>query len=303
MSGSATASSSRSLSSRSVSSGRLREILARRRPPALTPAVTRLRVLIAVTAVVVVVVEALNLLVATDAGPGLGVRSAWALLRVVGFLALLRAVRLGRAVARPFGLVLAITTVFAVARLATPRDGSLVPRAEVLVGLTVLTVLCGVVVGLLYRSPAVAAHLAHRPARRPVPPAVLTARVAALSLAPLVLVPLLVGVGLLFADDRPHPLARMVVLLAAWGALFLAVSVVAPVGSFFALRGKGWARWLTGAVTVVVLVAQPLLCWVVLGLDGLLRDGLPLVLTAVVGLFALHRSRPAARPSPVAPAP
>jgi len=266
------------------------------RPPEPTPAVRRLRLLIALTAVAVVVVEAVNLVVATDAGPGLVVRTAWALLRVVGFLALMRAVRLGRVIARPFGLILAVTTVFAVARLATPRNGSLMPRVEVLVGLAVLTLLCGVVVGLLYRSPAVAAHLAHRPARRPVPLAVLTARVAALSLAPLVLVPLLVGLGLLFADDRPHPLPRMIVLLGIWAALFLAVSVVAPVGSFFVLRGKGWARWLTGAVTVVVLLVQPLLCWVVLGLDGLLRDGLPLVLTAVVGLFALYRSRPTAWP-------
>lgn len=248
--------------------------------------------LIAVTAFAVVVVEALNLWLAPDAGFGLGVRTAWALLRVVGFLALLRAVRLGRAIARPFGLILAVTTVFAVARLAAPRSGSLMPRVEVLVGLAVLTVLCGLVVGLLYRSPAVAAHLAHQPARRPVPASVLTARVAALSLAPLVLVPLLVGVGQLFTADRRHPLAHMVVLLGVWGGLFVVVSLVAPVASFFVLRGHRWARWLTGVVAVVVLVMQPLLCWVVLGLDGLLRDGLPLVLTAAVGLLALYRSRP-----------
>lgn len=272
-------------------SGSLRDALIRRRPPEPTPAVRRLRLLIALTAVAVVVVEAINLVVATDAGPGLGVRTASALLRVVGFLALLRAVRLGRAIARPFGLILAVTTVFAVARLATPRNGSLMPGVEVLVGLAVLTLLCGVVVGLLYRSPAVAAHLAHRPARRPVPPSALTARVAALSLGPLVLVPLLVGVGLLVSDHRPHPWPRMVVLLGIWAALFLVVSLVVPLASFFVLRGRRWARWLTGVVTVIVLVGQPLLCWAVLGLDGLLRDGLPLILTAVVGLVALHRSR------------
>lgn len=284
----------------------LRHTLAKLRPPAPTPAVTRLRALIAVTAVAVVAVEVLNLMVAEGSGPSLGVRTAWAVLRVVGFLALMRAVRLGRAIARPFGLILAITTVFAVARLAAPRDGSLMPRAEVLVGLAVLAVLCGVVVGLLYRSPEVTAHLAHRPGRRPVPPSVLTARVAALSLAPLVLVPLLVGVGLLVTDHRPHPLPRMVVLLGAWGVLFGVVSVVAPVSSFFVLRGRSWARWLTGAVTVVVLVVQPLLCYAVLGLDGLLRDGLPLIVTAAVGLLALYRSRPglsrsSGRDAPAAP--
>jgi hypothetical protein len=83
----------------------------------------------------------------------------------------------------------------------------------------------------------------------------------------------------------------MVVLLGTWATLFLVVSVTAPVASFFVLRGAGWARWLTGAVLVVVLLAQPLLCWTVLGLDGLLRDGLPLALTAGVGLVALARSR------------
>src|SRR5690606_34191826 len=81
---------------RSLASSTLGGVLARRRPPAPTPAVRRLRALIAVTALAVVVVEALNLLAAPEAGFGLGVRTAWALLRVVGFLALLRAVRLGR---------------------------------------------------------------------------------------------------------------------------------------------------------------------------------------------------------------
>jgi hypothetical protein len=46
-----------------------------------------------------------------------------------------------------------------------------------------------------------------------------------------------------------------------------------------------------GAVSVIVLVAQPVLCYLVLGLDGLLRDGLPLIITALVALWALHRSR------------
>ena len=278
-------------SSSAAASWSLRDALARMRPPEATPAVTRLRALIAVTAVVVIAVEALNFTVAEDTGFGMAVRTVWALLRVVGFLALMRAVRFGRAVSRPFGLILAITTVFAVARLVAPRDGGLVPRVEVLAGLAVLTALCTAIVLLLYRSSAVAGHLAHRPARRHVPPSVLTARVAALSLAPLVLVPLLVGVGLIFADHRPQPLPRLMLLLGVWTALFVAVSVIAPVSSFFLLMGKAWARWLVGITAVVVLVVQPLLCSVVLGVDGLLRDGVPLAVTAVVGLVALHRSR------------
>jgi hypothetical protein len=259
------------------------------RPPAPRPVVTRLRVLIGVTAFVVLAVEVLNLAVSDDSGLGLTVRTVWALLRVIGFLALMRAVRFGRSVSRPFGLILAVTTVFAVARLVTPRTGSLVPRGEAVAGLAVLTVLCAAIILLLYRSPGVAAHLAHRPARRHVPASVLTARVAVLSLAPLVLVPLLVGVGLLFAEPRQAP--RLVPLLGGWGLLFVALSMIMPLSSLFVLMGRGWARWLIGTATVLVLVLQPLLCYAVLGLDGLLRDGIPLMVTAVVALVALHRSR------------
>ncbi len=80
-------------------------------------------------------------------------------------------------------------------------------------------------------------------------------------------------------------------LLGIWAALFVAVSLVVPFGSLFVLMGKSWARWLVGLVSVLVLVLQPWLCYAVLGLDGLLRDGVPLVVTAVLALVALHRSR------------
>ena len=99
-------------------------------PP--SPASRRLRALIAVTAATVVVVEALNLQSVDAPGFSLFVRTVWALLRVLGFLILMRAVRFGRAAARPFGLILAVTTVFAVARLAQPRQGALVPPSAVL---------------------------------------------------------------------------------------------------------------------------------------------------------------------------
>jgi len=48
---------------------------------------------------------------------------------------------------------------------------------------------------------------------------------------------------------------------------------------------------LIGLLSVVVLVAGPALCYALNGLDGLLRDGVPLAVTAAVGLYALRRSR------------
>jgi hypothetical protein len=161
----------------------------------------------------------------------------------------------------------------------------------VLVGFGVLAVLCGTLVTLLYRSPAVAQHLEHRPVRRHVPAFVLTVRVAALSYAALVAVPLLVGVGTLGGDQRRYPLTSTVLLLAVWAALLAVLVLVMGPASAFLVFGKSWARWVVGILTVVVLVLQPLLCYLVLGVDGLLRDGAPLVVTAVAGLVALHRSR------------
>ena len=40
-----------------------------------------------------------------------------------------------------------------------------------------------------------------------------------------------------------------------------------------------------------MLLTQPVLCYLILGIDGLLRDGLPLAVTAVLALVALARSR------------
>ncbi|HLT11082.1 MAG TPA: hypothetical protein VK028_09770 [Micromonosporaceae bacterium] len=249
-------------------------------------------------------VEVAVLVTAEEPGFALVVRTGWAALRVIGFLVLMRAVRLGRAAARPFGLILAITTVFAVARLAQPRTGGLLPNLTVLVGLGVLAGLCAAVVWQLYRSPAVAAHLAARPARRQVPGWVLTARVAVLAYGALLLVPLLVAVGTVagatantgFGDgatgiDRGLSLAVAWGLLAVWFVIFLVVGFTVPLGSFFLVLGKRWARWWVGGLSVVVLIAQPVLCYALLGLDGLLRDGVPMVLTALIALYALHRSR------------
>ena len=271
-------------------------------PP--TPASRRLRRLIGVTAAAVVVVEALNLLSVDEPGFALVVRTLWAFLRVLGFLVLMRAVRYGRSGARPFGLILAVTTVFAVARLTTPRAGSLVPQPAVLVGLAVLTVLCSAIVWLLYRSPAVADHIAARPVRRHIPGWVLTAHIAVLAYAALLLIPLLVALSTAFGDDRRLELPVTVDLLVAWFVLFLIVSFTAPFVSFFVVMGKGWARVFVGLLSIAVLVAGPALCYLLLGLEGLLRDGVPLAVTALVGLFALRRSRGLptwVRPDAIAP--
>jgi hypothetical protein len=220
---------------------------------------------------------------------------------VVGFLFLARAVRFGRQAAKPFGLVLAVTTVFAVARLAEPRQGSFLPPAPVVAGFAVLAVECAVMVWLLYRSAAVDAHLSARPIRRHVPGWVLTGRMAVLSYAPLTLVPLLVALGTVFSSDRRLPFANTVALLSVWAVLFGLLTVVAPFSSFLVVVGKAWARWVVGFLGVVVLLMQPALCYALLGVDGLVRDGAPLAIIALLGLWALRRSRGAltwVRPNP-----
>jgi hypothetical protein len=268
-----------------------RDLFRMERPVPPTPASRRLRRLIAITALAVVIIEALNLLSVDEPGFALVVRTLWALLRVLGFLVLMRAVRYGRAAARPFGLILAVTTVFAVVRLTAPRQGSVVPEPSVLVGLAVLTVLCSAIVWLLFRSPAVADHLATRPVRRHIPAWVLTARIAVLAYAALLLVPFLVALSTAFGDERRLDPPVAVAVLVTWLGLFLVVSFTAPFVSFFVVMGKGWARVFIGLISVAVLVLGPALCYLILGLDGLLRDGVPLAVTALVGLFALYKSR------------
>jgi hypothetical protein len=268
-----------------------RDLFRLERPVPPTPASRRLRRLIGVTALAVIAVETLNLLTVDEAGFALVVRTLWALLRVVGFLVLMRAVRFGRSAARPFGLILAVTTVFAVARLTTPRQGALVPQPAVLIGLAVLAVLCSAIVWLLFRSPAVADHLATRPVRRHIPGWVLTARIAVLAYAALLLVPLLIALPAALGDERRQTLPVTVALLVTWWVLFLVVSFSAPFVSLFVVMGKGWARVLIGLLSVAVLVLGPALCYLMLGPDGLLRDGVPLAVTALIGLYALRRSR------------
>jgi len=268
----------------------LRRLFMIERPPPATPASRRLRVLIAVTAAATVVVDLVNLEYAPEAGFALVVRTVWALLRAIGFLVLMRTVRYGRMAARPFGLILAATTVFAVARLAVPRSGGLLPAVPVVAGFVVLTVLCVLVVWQLYGSPEIEAHLSRRPPRRRVPPWVLTARVAALSYGALLLVPCLVAVGTLFDEPR-LPTAVAGPLVIGWLVLSLTTGFLMPWVTLFVIFNKAWARVLLGFASVALLAIQPALCLTLLGVDGLVRDGAPMAIATALAIYGLWRSR------------
>ncbi|GAB4105681.1 hypothetical protein AB0C50_01700 [Micromonospora taraxaci] len=263
-------------------------------------AVRVLTILLATTAAATVVVELLNWWYAPEQGFGLAVRTGWAMLRSFGFLLLIGHVRRGRTVARPFGLILAVTTIFAVGRLIVPRQG--VPPLPGLLGFAVLTALCAAVVWLLYRSSALAGHLVrHRPRividragiswretppRRPQANAwLLTSRVAAFTYSPLMLVPALVAGGSIL-DGRLSAVPAVLF----WFGAGIAASYAVLFCTAFLMRGKDWARGLLVAVTVAVLAVDLPLCWWLLGVDGLVRDGGPLVAAAALALYGLRRA-------------
>ncbi|AVT41332.1 hypothetical protein [Plantactinospora sp. BB1] len=261
--------------------------------------------LLAATAAATVAVDALNWWYADERGFGLAVRSGWALLRTLGFLILIRHVRRGRAGARPLGLILAVTTVFAVGRLIVPRAG--VPALPGVLGFAVLAVLCVAVVWLLYRSPSLREYLVRHPSRLVVdrrgiswrevtprrPPVtgwLLTARVAAFTYGPLTLVPCLVAVGTIL-DGRLLAVPTLVL----WFGIGIGVSYAVLFCTFFLLRGKTWASGLLVLVSVAVVAVDLAFCWLLLGVDGLVRDGGPLVVAAGLTLYALRRASRAAR--------
>lgn len=263
-------------------------------------AVRALTTLLAVTAAATVVVELLNYWYAPEQEFGLAVRTGWAMLRSLGFLVLIGHVNRGRTVARPFGLILAVTTVFAVGRLVVPREG--VPALPGLLGFGVLTALCVAVVALLYRSDAVGGHLVrHRrslvveggtiawrevaPKRPPVTGWLLTSRVAAFTYSPLMLVPALVAGGSIL-DGRLSAVPPVLF----WFAAGIAVSYLVLFCTAFLMRGRPWARRFLVAITLGVLAVDLPLCWWLLGVDGLIRDGGPLVAAAVLALYGLRRA-------------
>ena len=279
-------------------------------PPApQAPQPRALTWLLAATAAATVLVELLNWAYAPEGGYGLAVRTSWALLRSLGFLLLIWHVRAGRAGARPFGLILAVTTVFAVGRLVVPHSGE--PALPGLVGFAVLAALCVAMVAVLYRSAEVAQYLSRPRTRlvvgrggitrqpvRPRPPVsgwLLTARVAAFAYSPLMLVSALVAVGTV-VDGRITAVPAVLIWLAAG----IVTSYAVLFASFFLIRGKRWARGGLVVLTVAVLLVDLPLCWWLLGVDGLVRDGGPLVVAAGLACYALWR---AARPGPAVAAP
>ncbi|XVV12024.1 hypothetical protein ACQP2X_45610 [Actinoplanes sp. CA-131856] len=254
-----------------------------------------LRVLIALlvtTAAATVVVEILNYSYAPEHGFGLAVRTGWALLRTLGWLLLIRQVRRSRAAARPLGLILAVTTIFAVGRLVVPRSGT--PPLPGVIGFAVLVVLCAAVVALLYRHPVVREQLVRHPKRlltrettprrAPVSGWLLTARLAAFTYSPLMLVPCLIAFGEL--GDRPEWLLAVVFWLFAG----IAVSYAVLLCTIFLMRGKAGARRALGWLTFFVLLWDLPLCYFLLGTDGLIRDGAPLVAAALLTWYALYRA-------------
>ena len=272
------------------------------------PAVRVLTALLVATAAATVVVEVLNYRYAPERGLGFGVRTGWAMLRTLGWLILIWHVRRGRAAARPIGLILAVTTIFAVGRLVVPRSGT--PPLPGLAGFAVLCALCLAVVVLLYRHPAVRGHLVRHPSklvigraglswqeaapkRPPVAGWALTARVSAFTYTPLMLVPCLISVGELRA--RPEYLLAVIF----WFAAAIGTSYVILLATFFLLRGKPFARRLLGWISIGVLLIDLPLCYLLLGVDGLVRDGAPLVAAVVLTVWALWRTSRASAAAPV----
>jgi hypothetical protein len=259
------------------------------------------RILVALlygTAAATVAVEILNWVYAPEQGFALAVRTGWALLRSLGFLVLVWHVRHGRAGAKPFGLILAVTTVFAVGRLVVPRAG--VPPLPGIVGFAVLTALCAAVVWLLYRAPTLQGHLVRHPGRlvidkrgiewqetRPRRPQamgwLLTTRVAVYTYTPLMLVPALASVGATGVRAAP--------LLVLWFVLAFVFGNVVLFATIFLMRGQAWPRPVLVIITAGVLKISLPLCWFFLGVDGLIRDGAPLVVAAGIALAGLWFTR------------
>ncbi|MFG1952221.1 hypothetical protein [Micromonospora sp. NPDC048830] len=66
----------------------------------------------------------------------------------------------------------------------------------------------------------------------------------------------------------------------------------------FLMRGRRWARRLLVAITLGVLAVDLPLCGWLLGVDGLVRDGGPLLAAAALALYGLWRAGRAEGPVP-----
>jgi len=257
--------------------------------------------MLGVTALATIAVELLNWAITDDGGWALLVRTTWALLRSLAFLVLIWQVGRGRASAPPLALILCVTTLFALARLIVPKQGMPDPRG--VAGFAIVTLLCAIDLLLLYRSSALRDQLTRHASRivvtrkgierRPTPPRrppttgwVLTARVAALSYSPLMLVGAAVAVGQIFGG-RVAALPLVVV----WFVAGIVISYATLPVVYFLVQGKPWATTALVAMSILVIAVDLPLCWILLGADGLLRDGGPLVFAALLALLALARAR------------
>ncbi len=252
------------------------------------PGLVRLLIgLLVVTALSTAGAEVLNWWFNPDADYALFVRTAWALVRSLAFLLVIWQVRRGRASAAPFALVLAITTLFALGRLLVPKHGA--PTALSIAAFAWVALLCLTVSLLLYKSSVVRGYLSRRARasrRAPMPARLITARVAALTYSPLVVVAAVIALGRVFAGQ-----VELVTIVLPWLAGGLALSFPVSFLTLLLMRGTRWPAvalvWLTGLVVAIDLP----LCWLVLGPDGLVRDGSPLVAAAVLVIVSLMRPR------------
>lgn len=252
-------------------------------------AVRVLRRLLGLTALTTVTVELLNWSVSQEAGWALFARTAWAVIRCVAFLVLIWQVRLGRASAAPFALVLCVTTLFALARLVIPRHG--LPDWRGVAGFGIVALLCAVVLLMMYRNVEVNDYLVRRQrsqaSRRPPPPPgwVLTARVAVLSYSPLMLVAPMVALDQVFAG-RLAIIAPIII----WFLISVAVTYASLLVGFAVRRASASGGPLLIALTIVVLGVHLPLCYLLLGMDGLIRDGGPVLFAAMLALLAFNRA-------------
>jgi hypothetical protein len=269
------------------------------------PGTVRLLIaLLFLTAFSTAAAEVLNWWFTRDADYGLFVRTTWALIRSLAFLLVIWQVRRGRATAPPFALILAATTLFALGRLVIPKQG--MPSTLGIAAFAWVALLSAVVLFLLYRSAEVREYLSRHPSRvvftskgvewkampprrPPIPGWLLTARVAALSYGPLVVVAAAVAMGRVFAGR-----VDLLTVVLPWLVGGLALAYVMGLLTIFLIRGKRWSATALLWLTLLVLAVDLPLCWLVLGVDGLVRDGGPLAVAALLALVGLAR-RPVPR--------
>jgi len=270
----------------------------------------KVRLLIALlllTAVSTAAAEVLNWWFTRDADYGLFVRTTWALIRCLAFLVVIWQVRRGRASAPPFTLILAITTLFALGRLLVPKHGT--PSVLGIAIFAWVAVLCAIILLLLYRSAVVREYLSRHPSRLvftaqgvewkamppkrpPIPARLITARVAALTYSPLVVVAAAVALGRVF-----HGRIDLLNIVVPWLLGGMALAYLVGFLTLFVIRGKRWSRAALRWITLAVVAVDLPLCWLLLGMDGLIRDGGPLLVAALLVIVSLA-GRPGSQAQP-----